>query len=510
VVAATAKAREALVLHACDGAVWWQLALLAQPTGARGRPREAALAQSALSAAQRQALHAQADAMGADAAARLPPGDGPVVALATGRRGRCRACVRPLALAVQRPLRQNRCRYPHRNAGARAAHRHDMTHPPDRMALVTVRDLIRVGHPLPFRVLDAQERLLLNAGQILSDEAQFESLVERGAWAERALVEAERAARAAQTHAAAKAPTTSLFDRWERLLWQFDKLARSMTRKSAPAGALEAYFASLVELIDVDPDVALFLCVRQDDRRFALYALTHGLHCAVICTLSARQLGWPAPRIASLGCAALTMNLAIMELQALMAEQDTPPTARQLDTIRAHPQGSVALLRAAGVADEEWLNAVVQHHEQHDGAGYPSGTTQIGEAAQLLRAVDVYMAKISPRAKRPPMAPQMAARQLFQQHPGDPLAMAVIRTVGVHPPGSLVVLRSGEVAVSVRRPTRGTQPLVATLSDAKGRPNLQTHRRDTAEPEFTVQGPLTDATAFARVLPERVYGFIES
>lgn len=375
----------------------------------------------------------------------------------------------------------------------------------DRIPLDTVRDLLRIGQPLPFRVLDLHERLLLNEGQVLLDDGQFESLVERGAWAERALVEA---ARAAAQKARKPSPELTLFDRWERLLWKFDALTRALVRQTARADTIPAFLRELVELIDRDPDVALFLCVRQADRRFALYALTHAIHCAVVAVLSGRQLGWPAARLEALGCGALTMNLATLELQAVMAEQDTPPTARQMAQIRAHPEASARLLRAAGAADEDWLAAVAQHHEHVDGGGYPHGLVVVDEAAQVLRAADVYMAKLSPRAKRPPMLPQTAARQLFQTRPGDPLAMAMIKTVGVHPPGSLLQLCSGEVAVAIRRPASGTQPLVATLSDRSGRPHAQTQRRDTADPEFAVVAPLPDSKPFARVLPERVYGVI--
>jgi HD-GYP domain-containing protein (c-di-GMP phosphodiesterase class II) len=248
--------------------------------------------------------------------------------------------------------------------------------------------------------------------------------------------------------------------------------------------------------------------VRQEDRRFALYALTHSLHSAVVSLLTGRHLGWPEEKVASLTCAALTMNLATLELQAVMAEQDTPPTTKQLDQIRAHPDATVQLLRALGIDDEVWLTTVAEHHERIGGGGYPRDLTEVGELAQVLRAADVFMAKISPRAKRPPMTPQAATRQLFQLRPGDPLAMAMIKTVGIHPPGCLVKLCTGEVAVAIRRPVKGTQPLVATLSDKTGRPIGETHRRDTAQPEFAVQGPLQDTKGFPRVLPERVYGWI--
>lgn len=377
----------------------------------------------------------------------------------------------------------------------------------DRVPLADVRDLLHVGGLLPFRILDAQERLLLNQGQAILDDAQFEALVDRGAWAERSLVDAERQARAA----AAAPPVVvqlSLFDRWERLLWQFDKLARALVRQELPASALSPFLDTLRALVERDPDIALFLCTRQEDHRFALYPLLHAIHCTVLATMTARQLGWDDRRVVSLGHAALSMNLGILELQATLADQADPPTRKQLDKLRAHPDAAVALLRAAGIVDEDWLAIVADHHEHPDGGGYPSGKTDVHPSARVLRAIDVYMAKISPRAKRPGISPQLAVRQLFQQNPGDPLSMAVIKTLGVHPPGSLVRLRSGEIAVSIRRPPTGTHPVVATLSDRNGKPCGETHRRDTAEPAYAVEGAQDATKEFARIMPERVYGVV--
>ncbi len=379
----------------------------------------------------------------------------------------------------------------------------------ERVPLGEVRDLLHIGSPLPFKVLDAHERLLLNEGQVIQDEAQFEALAERGAWAERASVDAQRKARGA----AASPPVVvqlSLFDRWERLLWQFDRLARGVVRRELPATGVIAFHDTLRALVDRDADIALFLCTRQEDHRFALYPLRHSIHCAVLATLAARQLGWDEGRLNALGCAALTMNLAILELQATMAEQGEPPTKKQLDQIRGHPDATVALLRSAGIVDEEWLAIVADHHERRGGGGYPRGGADPHAGAHVLRAIDVYMAKISPRAKRAGITPQLAVRQLFQQDPRDPLSMAIIKTLGVHPPGSLVKLRSGEIAVAIRRPPTGTHPVVATLSDRNGKPCGDTHRRDTAEPDYGVEAPVPSSKEFARIMPERVYGLVSS
>ena len=69
------------------------------------------------------------------------------------------------------------------------------------------------------------------------------------------------------------------------------------------------------------------------------------------------------------------------------------------------------------------------------------------------------------------------------------MATALIRAVGLYPPGSFVQLRSGEVAVVTRRPANGSAPLVATLSNRQGVPVVDTQQRNSAAPEFAVQSP---------------------
>lgn len=381
----------------------------------------------------------------------------------------------------------------------------------ERVPIGEVRDLIRIGVPLPFSVLDAQERLLLNEAQVIGSERQMDLLAERGAWVDRKLVEQHRGAAGDTGKPDGKvvvARVATLFDSWERALWDLDAVLRATVKGEPVAQAWSAMTDELIRLVDRDTDIALFLAVRQADRRFALYPLAHSLHAAVLALLTARQAGWPAERQHSVVGAALSMNVAMLELQAQMAEQDVPPTKRQLDIIRAHTLEGVQLLQAAGVTDFAWLRAVAEHHERADGSGYPRGLTEVCDEARLLRMADVYMAKITPRAKRPPLAPVVASRQLFQQEPGSPLAMALIKAIGVHPPGCLVQLKSGHVAIVKRRPAGSPSPLALTLSDRKGQPSVNAQTVNTAEPEYAIVGPCADPSPFGRVLGERVYGIV--
>jgi HD-GYP domain-containing protein (c-di-GMP phosphodiesterase class II) len=379
----------------------------------------------------------------------------------------------------------------------------------ERVPLDEVRDLIALGVALPFRVLDAGDRLLLNEGQTVGSERQFDALIERGAWVERARVEEVRRARGLASsagHGVVVERQATMFDLWERALWDLEDLYRRLSRGRATAAEIDGFAQSLLALIDRDVDIALFHCVRQDDRRFALYAISHGLHCAVVGLMLSRQLGWTVPGQAALVRAALTMNVSMAELQAQMAEQGDPPTSRQLEQIRAHPMQSVQLLQDAGVTDADWLAMVRDHHERDDGSGYPRGLRDVGEQARLLRTVDIFMAKISPRARRPPMTPQNAARQQFQAEGGQALGTALIRAIGVHPPGTLVQLKSGEIGVVARRPPGSAAPIVGTLTNTHGQPVPATHLRDAAQPDYAITAALAEPPNLPRILPERFYG----
>lgn len=385
----------------------------------------------------------------------------------------------------------------------------------ERVPLDAVRDLVRIGEPLPFRVLDALDRLLLSEGQTIATERQFEGLTERGAWAERERVEAVRRERGGgPARVAVAARQATLFDAWETLAWELDAALRAIASPGPSAGgstggeAVDAVLDRLLALVDRDADIAVFLCIRQDDRRFALYPLLHAIHVAVLGTLTARQLGWDAARQRTLGRAALTMNVAMLELQARLAEQPDPPSARQREAIRDHPTRAVAMLRAAGIDDAEWLETVATHHERAGGGGYPAGLETVSPVAELLRATDILMAKITPRAHRPALLPLKATRDLYEQENGRELAAALIRAVGVHPPGALVQLKSGEVAVVARRGADARTPGVLALADGTGRPLGKGVVRDTADAAHAIAGAWTKPSPIGRVLPERVYGMV--
>ena len=366
-----------------------------------------------------------------------------------------------------------------------------------------VADQIQVGQPLPFGVRDEQGKLLLAKGRVVANDSQRQILVDRGLYVDHDDAAADEEGAGPD---GAKRRTT-LFDLWKQTTARLDMLLTSID-KPGFAERCDGFAGQLMALIARDPDIAIYHSVRQDPNRLSLYGLAHALHCALVCQLAATRAGWPPERVRTLVKASLTMNLSIVEVQGRFATMGRLSDS-QRDQIRAHPQVAVDRLQAAGVADADWLEAVLQHHERPGGGGYPQNLDQLCEMASVLRMADVFMAKISPRTERPALPILDAARQLFAEAQGSPLAAAIIKEYGIYPPGNFVQLASGELAVVIRRGATAHTPTAAAVTDRNGIPVVRTTPRNTAEPAYAIKSLVPDSKMMMRLPPERLYGLVE-
>lgn len=106
----------------------------------------------------------------------------------------------------------------------------------------------------------------------------------------------------------------------------------------------------------------------------------------------------------------------------------------------------------------------------------------------------------------PPTSAQRTALRAHPQQAVARLRAAIIKELGIYPPGALVQLASGEFAIVVRRGATATTPLVGCITDRKGTAIVDTPTRDTAEAAFAIVGAGADRSLARRVLPERFYG----
>jgi HD-GYP domain-containing protein (c-di-GMP phosphodiesterase class II) len=350
--------------------------------------------------------------------------------------------------------------------------------------LSAVKHRLRLGAPLPFNVRNADKTLLLARGQQVDSAAHLAQLLERGALVDMTELLSPR-------EEVLKAPREAL-----PLLWQGTVAQLSQAMNTAPEpGFLDAVMAAsgpLQALVERDPDLAIFQIVQRGADANVGYGARRSMQTAITSLLVAQRLGWGSDEAELAFKVALTMNLSMLELQGALSKQAGPLTAEQRAELHSHPARSAQMLEQAGVTDRAWINAVRQHHEQADGSGYPSGTTQLSELACLVQRADVYTSKLSERAVREPMAADLASRQMFMQDPAHAITAALVKEFGIYPPGCHVRLASGDVAVVVQRGATISTPIVDCLPPAGAAAGVSTPhpslpvRRDTSAAGYAV------------------------
>lgn len=391
-------------------------------------------------------------------------------------------------------------------------------------------DELTLGEPLPFNVWDARGRLLLRKGAVIRDEREREWLrmhaptirrQDHETWRFQYTAALDRALRSnrslediagvtppmqfeapAEPDLEARALTEVLADLHAALTL----LLHQGDRAQDFAGRFVAVDRRLQRLLQRRADDVLFVLVQMLYDRGVGYSASHALTCAAVADLMAQTLAWPAQTRDALRRAALSMNVGMARLHDDLARQDAPLQPEQRRAILEHPLRGEEILRRVGVSDPLWLDLVRQHHELSGGGGYPHGVTEVAEPAQLLRLVDVYAARLSPRLHRPGLPAPRAARDVCFDASGvpTPLGAALVRTLGLYVPGSYVELASGELAVVARRGRRTTAPLVFALTGRDGLPRGEPPLRDTSDPAYEVRHSVAPEQVRIRVAADRL------
>jgi hypothetical protein len=285
---------------------------------------------------------------------------------------------------------------------------------------------------------------------------------------------------------------------WSDLLLHTHNLLRDSEPADFPARTAHIRDAALKRL-HAHPDATLMLLVFESSQAFEDYSARHALLTLLLCDLVAQQLQLAPPLREALQGAALTMNYGAGTAHDRLAAQVAPATTAQRQAMASHGDHAAQRLAAAGVTDEVWLTAVRLHHDA--GPGPLSARGDGEKLARLLRRIDLFGARLSPRRSRTAMSGAAAARAVFLDELGQPdeAGAALIKTVGLYPPGSIVRLANGEVGIVFKRGFSANEPLVAALIGKSGSPLSHPVPRDTRLASQVISASLAPAELKLRV-----------
>jgi HD-GYP domain-containing protein (c-di-GMP phosphodiesterase class II) len=387
---------------------------------------------------------------------------------------------------------------------------------------------LRLSEPLPFGVRDDAGRLLLAAGRLIeSDEmlaefraqALFSDEAESAEWNRRlaaamdqmlrqgaSLKAVSEARPEAATREAKPAKALTLTEMWQELVVHLDQALRDVRPDGDWLQRVRGVHTRARMLAQKRLDASLYHLVYAAAHSVEKYSCHHALLSMLMSEQAASMLGWPEPWTDSLGRAALTMNVAMVKLQDQLAVTQHSPTTDMRAEINAHATTGARLLASAGLQDELACAVVALHHDNSQEDVPLAELPPERQLARLLRRVDIFGAKISRRASRAPMSPVQAAREacLGQAGVPDEIGGALLKAVGLYPPGSFVELVCGEVGIVVARGRRANLPYVASLVSAAGNVLGEPALRDTIEARYHVKSAVPPNQVKVRPPHERL------
>lgn len=247
------------------------------------------------------------------------------------------------------------------------------------------------------------------------------------------------------------------------------------TGKASPPEEVQRVVGNMLAQVQDDKAALLSLLQVQKMQRFDRTLASHALDVCTLSLIVAQAYGVPEEEMEALGAGALLHDIGYIRLPRNLYRKNLELTEQETAVMHQHPALGLAILRESKEDRETVLRIVGEHQEHTNGSGFPHKLKgdAISRLAQLVGLVDVYDGMISRRVGRPAMLPHDAVRQLFHlgetgQFPKD-LVEVMIKSLGVYPIGSLVLLNTEERAIVVAvSPSQRLKPIVKVIDGPHG------------------------------------------
>jgi putative nucleotidyltransferase with HDIG domain len=185
----------------------------------------------------------------------------------------------------------------------------------------------------------------------------------------------------------------------------------------------------------------------------------------------------------------LMHDLGKAKIPLEILNKPAPLTKDEFDQMKRHPSIGVEIAIKAGVSDKDVIAVIGGHHEKWSGGGYPNRRkgNEIPEAARIAAIADVFDALTAKRVYKKPMSSRNAMTIILNDagaHFDTRVARAMLLSLGLYPPGSIVSLSDGRVGIVISGGGKDLVRPVIMLTDLKkkdgGVPNFIDLKNETS------------------------------
>ncbi|MEW5946188.1 MAG: HD domain-containing phosphohydrolase [bacterium] len=210
--------------------------------------------------------------------------------------------------------------------------------------------------------------------------------------------------------------------------------------QSCEIGVITQSVTRILEVVSMESSILSLLSrIRTSDE----YLYRHSVDVCVIATVVGKKAGVGAEKLKSLGIASLLHDLGMMRYKK--DSWDNCMLTAKPGRIKRHPELSREIVSSIEGISRDVLDAVLMHHELHDGSGYPRGAAggEIPETAAVLAIAEAYCTLTAPYGGQNALEPHRALPLIIKSPPDlfhPKVRRAFIGTVSLFPPGTFILL----------------------------------------------------------------------
>jgi HD-GYP domain-containing protein (c-di-GMP phosphodiesterase class II) len=230
------------------------------------------------------------------------------------------------------------------------------------------------------------------------------------------------------------------------------RLARSF--KMSPINAIHDVEDIIQDLTNMltDQKSIIVSMVSLTEGDFSIHH--HALNVTVLSLVLGRSLELSAKELHHLGIGCVLHDVGKLILPQSIVLKKTPLTENESELLKTHISRGVKLVSQTPDFPSEALEIIAHHHVYMDGSGFPA-TTSSADISKLTRIAQVanhYDGMCNPLNPKDGLSPKTAMAKLFSDYDGrldNYLIHQFVRHFGVYPPGTVVSLSDGSIALII-------------------------------------------------------------
>ena len=234
--------------------------------------------------------------------------------------------------------------------------------------------------------------------------------------------------------------------------------------------------AECVDSILKAPDALLWMTkIKKSDS----HTSQHSINVCIYAIALGRHLNLPVKELNNLGLCGLMHDLGKMSVPLAILDKPGKLDPDELIIMQSHAKLGWKLLRSTSHIYEGAIDVAHSHHERLDGNGYPRKLTaeKITPFTRIVSVVDVYDALTSDRVYhkgRTHLEAINIMNKMCGTHLDPEFTHKFIECLGIYPPGSIVEMSNGEVAIVVEtNQNYRLKPKIILLLDKHKKPRAE-------------------------------------